>query len=72
MYIDEDHKARLAANPLSRDDIAARFNADLAERGIDVRFDPSRIDNDPDLAAATSEHYPEARPVDALPSVFDY
>lgn len=72
VYIDADHKNRLASNPLSRDDIAARFNADLAERGIDVRFDPNRIDNDPDHAAAIVEHYPEARPMDALPSVFDY
>ena len=41
-------------------------------RGVDVRFDANRIDDDPDHASTIAEHYPEARPVDALPSVFDY
>ena len=72
VYFDADHRARLLSSPLSFEDVAARFDADLAERGIDARFDPNRIDDDPDHAAEISEHYPEARPVDALPSVFDY
>ena len=71
VYIDAHHRARLAANPLSLDDIAARFDADLADRGIALAFDGDRI-GDPAHIAEISEHYPEARPVEALPSVFDY
>ena len=70
VYFDADHRVRLAFNPLSFEHVAARFNADLAEQGVDLVFDVDRID-DPDHAAEISEHYPEARPIDALPSVFD-
>ncbi len=71
VYKDIEHRDRLAAGPLGLDDVAARFNADLVDRGIDLAFDPDRV-NDPDHASEISSHYPEARPIEALPSVFDY
>ena len=71
VYFNADHRTRLVSSPLGLDDVAVRFNADLADRGIDLVFDVDRID-DSDHTAEISEHYPEARPIDSLPSVFDY
>ncbi|WP_419918099.1 hypothetical protein [Candidatus Poriferisocius sp.] len=71
VYLDAEHRHRLDSNPLSLADIANRFDADLAERDVDITFDTCRI-NDPDHIAEITGHYPEARPVEALPSIFDY
>ena len=48
-----------------------RMDEDLAEKRAGIRFDLDRLE-DPALIAALSEIYPEATPVDAAPSVFDY
>ena len=71
VYFNADHRTRLVSSPLGLNDVAVRFNADLADRGIDLVFDVDRI-HDPDHAAEISQHYPEARPIDSLPAVFDY
>ena len=63
-----ERDARLA-DQLSKQDVAAVFDADLRERGSDVRFDLERLD-DPALKAELASVYPEAVPVDALASAF--
>ena len=55
---------------ISMADVAATFDADLARRGLDLRFDLLRLD-DPGFRTALAEVYPESHPVDALASVFD-
>ena len=54
---------------LSMAQVAATFDEDLARRGSPVRFDLARLE-DPALKAEMATVYPEAVPVDALPSVF--
>ena len=51
------------------DDVAERFNQDLAGRGSSVRFDPANLD-DPELRATIEQFHPEDVPVGALRSVF--
>jgi len=69
VYRNEVERARQTADTLSMQDVADVFNEDLAERASGVRFDLERLD-DPTLRASLAHAYPEARPVDALPSVF--
>ena len=69
VYLDERERDRRAANPLSMDDVAEIFNADLASRASDARLDLERLD-DISMRAALADAYPEATPVDALRSVF--
>jgi hypothetical protein len=70
VYPDEAERARQCAARLSFQDIAAVFDRDLEARGAGLRFGLERLE-DRSLAAALAEIYPEARPVDALPSIFD-
>jgi len=70
VYPDEAERARQCAEPLSFEDIARVFDADLARRGADLRFDLGRLE-DLAFAGELAALYPEARPVDALPSIFD-
>lgn len=59
-----------AAAPLSLQDVADTVNDDLARRGSGTRLDLERLD-DPTHRQELAAAYPEARPVGALPSVFD-
>lgn len=59
VYRDADHRRRLHDSPLSLDDVAERLGADAS------RFD------DPDHQADVVARFPEPRPADALPSVYD-
>jgi hypothetical protein len=51
-------------------DVADRFNDDLAQRGSQTRFDVARVD-DLALSAELRTVYPEDKPIGALRSVFD-
>lgn len=70
IYRDEAEYEQQRSAPLSLDDVAAVFNADLAERGLDMRLELDRLE-DPALARAFGEVYPEAVPVEKLPSIFN-
>jgi hypothetical protein len=65
-----EHTERLA-NRLSMQQIADTFNDDLAQKGSPVRLDLARVE-DLSLKAEFANVYPEATPVDALPSVLAY
>lgn len=70
VYRSEAERARLCAEPLSLDDVARVFDRDLAARGAELRFDLARLE-DLSFAGEVAALYPEARPIDALPSIFD-
>jgi len=70
VYPSEAEKRRLADDTLSLADVVRIFDDDLARRGEALRLDPDRLD-DPERSLALSAVYPEARPVDAVPSIFD-
>ena len=59
VFRDDEHRRRLRDQPLSLDDVADRLGADAA------RFD------DPAHQAEVVARFPEPRPTDALPSVYD-
>ena len=69
IYATAEERERQVANALSMDDVAERFNQDLAGRGSSVRFDPANLD-DPELRATIEQFHPEDVPVGALRSVF--
>ena len=69
IYATAEERERQIANALSMDDVAERFNQDLAGRGSSVRFDPANLD-DPELRATIEQFHPEDVPVGALRSVF--
>jgi len=71
VYATAAERAARAAHPLSLQDVADTFAADLARRGSSVRFDLARID-DPTLKAELATVYPEAVPVGALRSAWAY
>jgi len=71
VYKTAAERVERAANPLSMQDVADTFNADLARQGLPLRFDLARVD-DVTLKAELASAYPEATPVGALPSVFAY
>ena len=71
VYATAAERAARAAHPLSLQDVADTFAADLASRGSSVRFDLARID-DPALRAELATVYPEAVPVGALRSAWAY
>ncbi len=71
VYATAAERAERAARPLSLDDVADTFAADLAQRGSAVRFDLARID-DPTMKAELETVYPEAVPVGALRSAWAY
>ncbi len=70
VYRTEEERRRVAGDTLSLEDVARIFDADLAAKGADFRFDLARLD-EPGLKAALAEVYPEAVPVGARPSTFD-
>ena len=70
VYRDEAERERLCATSLSMPDVVDLFNRDLEKRGAELRLDLERIE-DPGLVAEVMTIYPEARPRDALPSIFD-
>ena len=70
VYDSEEERRTLEASPLSLEDVARIFAEDLSERGSDLRLDLDRLD-DPAQVAAFAEAYPEARPIEAGPSLFD-
>ena len=70
VYSSEAERRRVAHDVLSIEEVARVFNADLSERGEDLRFDLERLD-DPTLALALAALYPESVPVGAGASVFD-
>ena len=70
VYRDEAEQRRKHEASLSLEDVARVFNDDLAARNAKFRFDVERLE-DPALAAGVAEVYPEARPIDALPSIYD-
>ena len=59
VYHNDAHRRRLRDRPLSLDDVAERLDADAS------RFD------DPEHQAEVVARFPEPRPADALPSVYD-
>ena len=69
VFASVDEQTHRAAHPLSLDDVAAVFNADLEERGATVRLDPSVLDDAP-MQAALWSVYPEPVPIGAAPSAF--
>jgi hypothetical protein len=70
VYESEDEHKRLSATALSIPDVARVFDRDLAERGTGLRLDLDRLE-DPGLMAEVSAVYPEPKPKDAAPSIFD-
>jgi hypothetical protein len=70
VYPNEAERARQCAQALSLADVARVFDADLAARREPLRFDLARL-GDAGFAKAVAELYPEAAPLDALPSFFD-
>jgi len=70
VYRTEEERRSVEGDTLSLDDVARIFDADLAERGVDFRFDLDRLDA-PELNRAVAEVYPEAAPIGAGRSVFD-
>ena len=70
VYRTEDERRRLEGDTLSLDDVARTFDADLATKGAEFRFDLERLD-DPALQKAFADVYPEAVPVGGRRSVFD-
>ncbi len=70
VYRTQAEQAQRCADSLSMRDVADTFDRDLVHRGERIAFDLERLD-DPDLRDALAHVYPEATPLDALPSVFD-
>jgi len=70
VYKDEADRRRRTAESLSIPDVIAVFERDLADKGHDIRIDPGKLE-DPSLIAAVNAIYPEARPIDAAPSIYD-
>lgn len=72
VYRDEaEHRRQTAPeNSLSFEDVARIYDRDLEDCGAGFRFELDRLE-DPSLAAALAEVYPEARPIDALPSIYE-
>lgn len=70
VYPNEEEQRRQCATSLSLEDVANIFNQDLSDKKADFRFDVDRLE-DPNLATAIAQVYPEAIPIDALPSIYD-
>ncbi len=69
VYPCEQQRSEVEGDTLSLVDVARIFDADLAAKGVSLRFDLDRID-DPGLKDALAEVYPEAVPVGAGRSIF--
>ena len=70
VYTDAAERDRQKSNTLSMEDVAARFDDDLARRGSPLRLDLDRVD-DLALKGEFASVYPEDVPVGALRSVFE-
>ncbi len=70
VYADAAEKQRVDADLLSLDEVARVFNADLAQKGADLRVDAAAL-GDPALPGQLSVFYPEPVPVQAGRSFFD-
>ncbi len=70
VYPTEAERRRVEADRLTLADVVRIFNADLAERGADLRLDLPRL-AEPGLRDALGAFYPEAVPIGARPSTFD-
>jgi len=71
VYKTEAERQELMKDTLSLEGVAEVFDRDLEAKGEKLRFDLERL-NDAAFADALSEVYPEARPVEAAASVYDY
>ncbi|MBJ22097.1 MAG: hypothetical protein CL933_22025 [Deltaproteobacteria bacterium] len=65
----EEERLRVEADTLSFEDVARIFNEDLAEQGLDFRFDAKKVD-DLEHAAELAEIYPQPIPVGTRKSAF--
>ena len=70
VYQTEEERRVRQAEELSLEEVARLFAEDLSAKGSDLRLDLTRIE-DPSHVSELAEFYPEAKPVDAGPSVFD-
>lgn len=73
VYATEAERQQRVASALSMEDVAAAFNADLSNRGHRDRVDVEALSRADEVAARAllGRIFPEARPVDAQPSVYD-
>ena len=70
VYQNEDERQAREADSLSLEDVSRIFAEDLSAKGSDLRLDLASLD-DPAQTTAFSTVYPEARPIDAGPSLYD-
>ena len=70
VYPNEEERRRQCATSLSVREVERIFNKDLTKRKADFRFDAERLE-DPALAAAITGVYPEAKPIEALRTIYD-
>jgi len=70
VYQTEEERRVRQAEELSLEEVARLFAEDLSAKGSDLSLDLTRIE-DPSHVSELAEFYPEAKPVDAGPSVFD-
>jgi hypothetical protein len=70
VYASENERRTLEAEALSFGDVVRIFSADLSARNSELRLDLDALD-DPQQSARFAAIYPEARPVEAGPSIFD-
>ena len=70
VYTDIEEQKHKQANPLSMDDVITIFNADLEEHGHVLRLSKENIE-DKSTITEMAQIYPELKPKDALPSVFE-
>ena len=70
VYTDIEEQKHKQANPLSMDDVITIFNADLEEHAHVLRLSKENIE-DKSTITEMAQIYPEPKPKDALPSVFE-
>jgi hypothetical protein len=70
VYASENERRTLEAEALSFGDVVRIFSEDLSARNSELRLDLDALD-DPQQSARFAAIYPEARPVEAGPSIFD-
>ena len=71
VYTTAAERAQRVGDTLSMQDVADAFNDDLVHKGATVRFDLARLD-DLSLKVELADVYPEAVPVGAVRSAFEY
>tara|TARA_B100002019_G_scaffold13497_1_gene10868 strand:- start:133 stop:945 length:813 start_codon:yes stop_codon:yes gene_type:complete len=70
VYTNIDEQKHKQANPLSIEDVITIFNADLEDHGHGLRLSKENIEDESTITAM-AKIYPEPKPVNALPSVFE-